>query len=148
MSETEVLELKVNIDFYISLSIFVVSCVFFFFTKGFEEDAAFFPKIILVALGLTSLAMAVFTKKNIKSKIISFDLRSIFFVIASFAYVFSFSKFGFLLPTVLFFVIILKLRDYNNMKKGIFISLGTSICIYYFFSRILFVPLPRLGSWF
>lgn len=140
--------MKVNIDFFISLCIVAVSCVFFFLTNGFDEDAGFFPKIILIALGVTSLALAVFSKKNKKSETITFDLRSIFFIIASFVYVFSFAKFGFLLPTVLFFLIILKLRDYENMKKGILISLGTSICIYYFFSRILFVPLPRIGSWF
>jgi len=129
-------------------------CTYFWIkAKSFSKFGAFFPKVVIIVLGILSLLLLVqsfIKKEDIKifretsTKYITIIISSLLIIIWGFFI----NVLGFVFTSILFFTIIYIILD--RKKRGfsaILIKIVTVILIvglfYIFFEKILLVPFPK-----
>lgn len=140
--------MNVNIDTVVSLAFVGFSVFFMYITKGLEGKADFFPMIVLLALFLASIILFCQSRKSRDRVTLSVNPKLVALVIVSFAYLFLMNKIGYVLSTALFFMIMLLVNRYEKKTAGMFISFVFAYVMFFFFSKILSVPLPTITDWF
>lgn len=140
--------MSVNIDTILSLALVGFSLFFMYITKGLEGKADFFPMIVLVALLLASITLFFQSLKARDRVTLSINPKLIALVVMSFVYVFLMNKIGYVLSTGLFFMTLLLINRYKKRLTGLLISFGFAYLMFFFFSKVLSVPLPTITNWF
>lgn len=137
-----------NVDAMISLVLIGFSLFFMYLTKGLEGRADFFPMIVLVCLLAASVFLFLQSRRMQEKAAIPISGKLVALVVASFVYVFIMNTIGYVLSTGLFFMSLLLINKYSKKFVGLIISFGFAYAIFFFFSRILAVPLPTITDWF
>ena len=121
--------------------------------KSSIVNARFYPKIVgfcLIILSIASLSKTfikphkTYENNTIEKETVKLNnLRTFFFIILCVIYIFCFFILGFFIPTVLFLFIIFFMLDRKKTILKIFISIAIPALIWFLFSSILNVPLPK-----
>ena len=143
-----------NVDRIASIIILGICAYFWTESRDFTQFGQLFPQVIVIILGLLSLALLVVSfvrpqqKRPFKKEEgISF-LPVMIAVVLMIAWVFIIQLLGFLVTSTLFFSLMVILFDRKKRTPVYYlVRIGTvtlvTVSFYLFFARLLLVPFPR-----
>lgn len=124
-------------------------CIAKNFKIGFMIDnglgASFFPKLVCVILGILSILLLINGIKQDDYKFSKKNLITLYIVIVCIGYIMCLNRLGYLISTILFSFIIIKLLNKNKLIFNLIFSLLFPAGIYLLFSKIFSVSLPSWG---
>ena len=138
--------MKVNQDLIFGIFIVSASLALYSVTLNFPDVPAFFPQKILILTGVLGSILAVGSLRKKEQTVIKVPLKPFIVVMLSFFYVFSIGKVGYMASTALYAFLVMLILGYRKPLAIVTISFGTALVIFLLFTKVLAVPLPKLGS--
>jgi putative tricarboxylic transport membrane protein len=128
----------------VALGAFLLVQAFRFPAPGQPEDpgTAALPQLIGAALVLLGVMLLFNTEKNSFLPEAGSRLRTFLIVVASVAYTFALTPFGFMLSTVVFMVVGLLIMGIRSIVRLVLVPLILAVAVYYLFTDALGVYLP------
>lgn len=135
-----------NKEVYSITFIYIVAITFFKQSMNMRADAGLFPKFLSISIIiLNSLYLISIIKERIKIEKVKEEMsvkKFYIMLIISILYIIFIKLIGFILSSLIFLIISMKLLEVKNNKKIILISISTVLIIYICFAIFLNVPMP------
>ena len=135
-----------NKEIYSIVFIYIVAITFFKQSINMRADAGLFPKFLsLLTIILNSLYLLNIIKEKVKLKKEKEEIsikKFYIMLIISILYIIFIRLIGFILSSLIFLIVSMKLLELKNNKKIILIAISTVFIIYVCFSIFLNVPMP------
>ena len=133
-----------NKEIYSIVFIYIVAITFFKQSINMRADAGLFPKFLsLLTIILNSLYLLNIIKEKVKKEKEEISIKKFYIMlIISILYIIFIRLIGFILSSLIFLIVSMKLLEVKNNKKIILIAISTVFIIYVCFSIFLNVPMP------